>query len=326
MKMRTFLGKALTFLAVSSILLGTAAAQQKPKVLYINPYHKGYAWGDGELAGAESVLRDNVDLKVVYMDTKRNNTEEFCVQAGIKVRDAIESYNPDVVIAADDISVKYVIAPFYKYSYLPVVLCGVQWDYSEYGFSTRNVTGIVQVSPVDGLVNELKKVSGIGPSTVYRVGFLAPDTGLSRAEAAYVQKVFKIKLDTYFAKDFKDWKKGFFQLQENVTMLVLDSDRGLYGRYEKELVTYAKRNTRVPTGTCYGFMTPAVLLTYLRLPSEFGEWAGKAALKIIHGKLPAEVLPGRNKQGAVIVNLGVAKNAGIRVPLDIVANAQKVID
>jgi len=320
--------KVCLFVAVLFFLAGSAAAQQKPKVLYINPYHKGYAWGDGELAGAESVLKDKADLKVVYMDTKRNNTEEFCVQAGMRARDEIEAYNPDVVIAADDVSAKYVIAPFYKYAYLPVVLCGVQWDYSGYGFSARNVTGIVQVSPVDGLVTELKKMSGkqAGVQGVQRVGFLAPDTGLSRAEAAYVEKVFKIKLDKYFARDFKDWKKGFFQLQEYVDMLVLDSDRGLYGRNEKELIWYAKRNTRVPTGTCYGFMTPAALLTYLRLPSELGDWAGNAALKIIYGRLPAEVVPDRNKQGAVIVNLSVAKNAGLRVPLDIVARAQKVID
>ena len=48
------------------------------RVLYIDSYHQGYAWSDGIVKGVQNKLKDTgVQLKTIYLDTKRNTGEDF---------------------------------------------------------------------------------------------------------------------------------------------------------------------------------------------------------------------------------------------------------
>ena len=83
------------------------------------------------------------------MDTKRNKSDEYKIAVGREARDLILSWQPDVVITADDNAAKYLIQPYFKDSATPFVFCGVNWTAEEYGFPYSNVTGIVEVVPCD---------------------------------------------------------------------------------------------------------------------------------------------------------------------------------
>ncbi|MCX9009588.1 MAG: hypothetical protein OIN66_00560, partial [Candidatus Methanoperedens sp.] len=101
------------------------------KILYIDSYHAGYEWSDGETRGIEKILNDTgVELKILRMDTKRNDSDAFGKQAGLKAKSVIEEFKPDVVIASDDPAFKYVIMPYYRDATLPFVFCGINWDVS----------------------------------------------------------------------------------------------------------------------------------------------------------------------------------------------------
>jgi hypothetical protein len=131
MKIRSLAIALLAACVVVAFVTRVDAADKK-KVLLVDSYHEGYAWSDGEVAGAKSVFKDTVDLKVVRMDTKRNPSADAKKQAGEKVKAEIEAFKPDAVIVLDDNSVKYVTVPFYKDSPLPFVFAGVNWDASSY--------------------------------------------------------------------------------------------------------------------------------------------------------------------------------------------------
>ena len=60
------------------LMVAVPAFSAEKKVLFIDSYHEGYDWSDGITRGVKSVLEGSgVNLKVIRMDTKRNNSEEF---------------------------------------------------------------------------------------------------------------------------------------------------------------------------------------------------------------------------------------------------------
>jgi hypothetical protein len=69
---------------IVSMMAGTALDRQPAvaqpdikRVLILNSYHPGLSWSDGEMAGVQAALPDNVELSIEYMDAKRNSTETY---------------------------------------------------------------------------------------------------------------------------------------------------------------------------------------------------------------------------------------------------------
>ena len=293
----------------------------KSKVLFIDSYHEGYAWSDGITEGVNIILGDDVELKVHRMDTKRNLDEEFKIAAALKAKAIIESFKPDVVIAADDNASKYLIVPFYMDSELPFVFCGLNWDASAYGFPIKNVTGMVEVAPIEGLIEKMKSISN-----GEKLGILGPDLLTAQKEIANYKKIFGLEFDSYLAKDYEDYKKGFLKLQDNVDLLILLSDGGLYDDNEADLIDFFMKNTKDVTGSVYDFMAKKAVISFAKVAQEQGGWAAQSALDIINGKLPSDIPIVKNKKGKLIINVKLAEAAGIAVPFDIIEIANEVIE
>lgn len=309
-------------LIVSFSTAATAANYNGKKVLFIDSYHEGYAWSDGITRGIKSVLTPKgATLKVARMDTKRNTSDDFKKEAALKMKAIIEDFKPDVVIAADDNASKYLIVPHYLGKKLPFVFCGVNWDERGYGFPSNNVTGMVEVTPVPQLIEQLQTFA-----KGTKIGFLGPDILTAKKEAENYKKAFGINATAYYAKDYKDWKKGFKQLQGKVDILLIDSDGGLYNDKADDMKTFVEANTTIPTGAAYDFMAPYALLTFAKVAEEQGTWAAQSALKILDGTSPKDIAVARNKEGKLIVNVRVAKALGIDFSYDIIETADKVIE
>jgi ABC-type uncharacterized transport system substrate-binding protein len=306
------------------IFLSPVAAQDfaGKKVLFVDSYHEGYAWSDGILAGIEKVIGPSgAELKVVHMDTKRNASDEFKKEAAEKAKGVIDEYQPDVVIAADDNASKYLVEPHYKNADLPFVFCGVNWDASVYGYPYDNATGMVEVTPVDGLLDVLYQ-----SSQGQKVGFLGPDITTAHKEADNIKKVFDLELTEYYAKDADDWMKGFETLQGQADVILIDSDGGLYEERQEEMVDFVLANTQVPTGTSYDFMAPLALICYGKVAEEQGEWSAETALKILGGASPADIPITNNEKGKLIINAKIAEAAGIEVPYEVIESAEEIIE
>jgi ABC-type uncharacterized transport system substrate-binding protein len=304
------------------ILMATyGVADAKPKVLYIDSYHSGYAWSDGIYQGVVDVLGDKVNLQVIRMDTKRNPSIEFKKLAARKVIAKIKSYQPDAVIAADDNASEYVIAPYYKDTDLPIVFCGLNWDASRYGFPCSNVTGMIEISPIQGLLRSLYEMA-----EGTRVGLLGPDVTTVRKDVEVLNSKLKLEAATYFATDVEDWKNGFIKLQREVDVLVLLSDGGLYNQYIDDLKRFVLVNTKVPTGTVYDFMSKYALIAFAKVASEQGEWAAQAALKILDGTPVSSIGISHNKKGHMILNFSILEATQIEVPQKIIRMADRASD
>ena len=299
-----------------------AQGAQGKKILFIDSYHQGYAWSDGITKGIETTLSGSgAELKIIRMDTKRNTDENFKKEAALKAKAIIEQFKPDVVIAADDNASKYLIVPYYKDATLPFVFCGVNWDASDYGFPAKNVTGMIEVTPIPQLIDQLKAFAKGG-----RLGFLAPDIVTAHKEVSNYKKIFGLNFVEYFAKDVTDWKKGFSELQDKVDILIIDSDGGLYSNEADELKAYVQANAKIVTGTTYDFMAPFALMAFAKVAEEQGVWAANTALQILGGAKPADIPLAKNKEGNLIINAKMAQKLGVQIPFTIIQSASKVLE
>lgn len=315
---------AIVAVCVGTIMCATswAAGYTGKKVLFIDSYHEGYAWSDGIGAGIRRTLDGKgITLKVIHMDTKRHSDEVFKKEAAKKAKADLDAFQPDVVIAADDNASKYLVAEYYKNAAVPFVFCGVNWDATVYGFPYDNVTGMVEVTPVPQLVEQLQKVAKGD-----RLGFLGPDILTARKELENYQKVFGMNPVAYFATSYEDWKKGFLEVQAKADIVLIDSDGGLYKEHEADMRAFVEANTKKPTGSCYDFMADYAILNYAKSAEEQGFWAAGAALQILDGVSPKDIPIAQNKEGTLIVNARIAKASGTELPFEVVSAADKIIE
>jgi ABC-type uncharacterized transport system substrate-binding protein len=180
---------------------------------------------------------------------------------------------------------------------------------------------MVEVTPVPQLIEQLAPFAGGS-----KIGFLGPDIVTARKESENLEKSFGMNLTTFFAADYADWKKGFSQLQQDMDMVIIDSDGGLYKEHADEMKTFVESNTKKPTGASYDFMAPYALITFAKIAQEQGRWSADAALKILSGTSPADIPIVKNKEGQLIVNARIAMALGVKVPFEILESAARVIE
>ncbi len=313
-------------LALATALLAVLAAPTSAqvagkKVLFVNSYHEGYPWSDGEERGARAAFQGTgVELRFVRMDAKRHSEEAFRKAAAAKVKAEIEAWKPDVVIVADDPAVQYVLEPFYKNAKLPFVFCGVNWDASKYGLPYKNATGMVEVAPVKELVGNLRAHAKGG-----RLGYLTVDSETERIEAPnYARTIGAPFAVQVFAKSYAEWKAAFERMQGETDMVLFGNTAGLADFDEKDAKALVARGTKVPTGCAYDFMMPYAMLGFTKIEDEQGAHAAAVALRILKGEPPASIPVVANKQSKIFMNLKLAGAAGVVFRPEIVRTAQVV--
>jgi ABC-type uncharacterized transport system substrate-binding protein len=310
------------FMVFTFSSLSLAADFSGKKVLFIDSYHEGYGWSDGITQGIQDVIaKSGAELKIHRMDTKRNSGDDFKKEAALKAKALIEAFNPDVVIASDDNASKFLIMPYYKNADLPFVFCGVNWDAKGYGFPYKNTTGMLEVTPVPQLIEQLAPFAKGN-----KIGFIGPDILTSKKEVENLKKTFNLELTTFFATDYENWKKGFKELQQTTDMILIDSDGGLYKENASDMKAFVEANTTKPTGASYDFMAPYALITYGKVAQEQGQWAGEAALKVLSGTAPSDIPFAKNEQGQLILNARIANTLDIEIPFEIIEVASSIIE
>jgi ABC transporter substrate binding protein len=298
---------------------GTGPSYAGKKILFVNSYHQGYEWSDGIEAGLKKVLDGTgAELKIVRLDTKQNPAEEFCMQAGVKAKAEIDSFRPDVVIAADDNAQKCLVVPFLKDQTVPVIFCAVNWDASMYGYPTSNMTGMIEVELPGQLVEHLKAYA-----RGQRLAYLTVDSETERKVAQiYNERFFDGKMAVYWVKTYDEFKQAFLNSQKDVDILFFGNNAGMDRWDENEAKAFIQQNTKIPTGTINSWLAGFVLLTLAKSADEQGEWSAQAALRILDGTPPSKIPVVENKKGEIIVNLDLAEQLGVVFSPSILKNAK----
>lgn len=312
----------LLIIGIAIMLAAPLNGYAKGRILFIDSYHAGYDWSDKITEGVKSVLQEkDVELEIFRMDTKRNPSEASKKKAALDAKAFIETFNPDVVIASDDNASKYLIMPYYKNAALPFVFCGVNHNTDAYGYPYENVTGMVEVAPTPKLIYTLKHFK-----RAEKTALLIGNSLTDQKDAAYYDRVIELPLDIYHVEDFDEWKTAFTHIQGNYDLMVMGNTISVKGWDAAAAEAVVLQRTRIPTGCDLDWVAPFAFLAYTRVPQEQGRWAAQTALKILDGAPPGAIPVTNNKEGNLIVNLKVAKAAGLKVTPNFLRKASRVIE
>ncbi len=307
------------------LLLGLIAlpkAAHAAKCLFVSSYHQGYPWSDGVERGVRATLGNQCELRQFDMDTKRNKDERYIRQKALEVKTLIDTWQPDVVITADDNAAKYVIKPFYKDHAIPFVFCGVNWTVEEYGFPYQNVTGMIEVAPIHPLFDKAEMYVKSFQSAFY----LGADTLTERKNLKRFQKAAKqrgIQLDHRLSSSTEAWLAAYEEAQMR-DLVVLGSSSGINDWDRERVMKRLKHTSRRVSLTNHGWMMPYAMLGLTKIPEEHGEWAAQTALLIMRGIAPSNIPIVPNRKWDIWVNPTLLEAAGIQLPQALVQKGKKV--
>lgn len=323
MKAKMIFGVALVGVLAAGAAFFMLNQAEPKRVLFIDSYHAGYEWSDGITAGVEQVLADeNVLLRIHRMDTKNNTSEEFKQRAGLLAKAVIDEFQPDLVIATDDNAQKYLIAPYYRNSDLPVVFAGVNWDASIYGYPAENITGMIEVSAVPEMLGLIRRIT---PGQ--RVGSVSGDTETVRKEIKNYTDVLDLQFDAdRRVSTFDEWKAAFLEMQSSVDILYMYNNAGIAGWDDEEANRFVLENARIPSGSVQPWMAPYVLVTFTKDPYEQGEYAARTALRILDGESPRDIPLVTNQRGNVLLNSELARALGLTIPSEMLDTADVLMN
>ncbi|MGK0172895.1 MAG: ABC-type uncharacterized transport system substrate-binding protein [Gammaproteobacteria bacterium] len=320
LRMRGALALAVTLMVATIALPSTSGAKSQPKCLFVSSYHKGYSWSDGVERGLRSVLAGQCEIKQFDMDTKRHKSEKEKMAAALEAKTLVEQWKPDVVITADDNAAKYFIQPYFRDHAIPIVFSGVNWTAREYGFPYSNVTGIVEVAPIQPM---LLKARDIAEGS--RAFYLGADTLTERKNLARFQGAaaeLDMALESRLATSLADWTEGLKKAQ-SFDFVIMGSNSGIKKWDAAAAVRSAMQYSKKLSVTNHDWMMPVTMFGMTKVPEEHGEWGAESALAILSGTSPQDIPIVSNRRWDLWMNKDLLNAAGVTLPRSLRRKAKR---
>ena len=275
---------------------------QKPKILFVNSYHKGYPSSD-EITSAisEGFPLDDYDLKINYLNTKREQDTLTISRKTKALFKLFENFAPNVVIASDDNAVKYFVARYLKNKNVPVIFCGVNWDAGQYGLPVENITGILEVLPLPELLSGIRQqYPGNKKLCVLSENTTSEQNNKKLLDTLFVNQGYS---PTYSLVDnFEQWKIAFLEATQSQSIIYLPTNGAIKNWNDEEAEQFVSENIKYPVVTCDDFMMKYCVFGMTKIAREQGEWAVQQAKEILIGTSPSDIPVAKNKQVNVWLN------------------------
>lgn len=203
---------------------------------------------------------------------------------------------------------------------IPIVYACV-FDPAAIGVTGRNVTGISSKVPVSSMVKYLKRLVPFTKlAAVYNE--VEPDSvrqveELSQLEAQYGYQLVKMPV-----KRPDDVKKLTFAGKAEAVFITVSA----VANEAVETIVGLARSAKIPTASQVGAVSErGVVLTLAPSALEQGEAAAKLTAKVLKGENPVSLAPEVPRLVELVLNIKEANAIGLKVPLDLVSDATRVI-
>jgi len=330
----------LALLLVASavfLISGIEGAEAYPvkKVLVVHSYHEKYEWVAAIDRGINHVLFGNkgVEYQTLYMDTKRNPSEDFKQKAGEEARMIIDQWKPDMLITIDDNAQEYVGKHYVGKNGMQVVFAGVNGTLDEYGYdSADNVTGLLERPKFQETYEAFRYMV---PSAK-RIAVISDSSPTSKKALAYMQNVAKKEGVPVVA-----WQmpQTFGQWQQAVKDRQADSDALLVYVYHtvkndtaneimepKKVMEWTVENSKIPViGLLEFAVDDGALFGIVESGIEHGKGAATMIENIAIG-VDMKQLPVKYAvKGTTILNMKALKKWGITLSDDTIQSMDIII-
>lgn len=289
--------------------------------IYINSYHSGYVWSDTIEKEIENILKDSCKITIFRMDSKRNKNKEFIKAKALEAKELIDKINPDVVITSDDNAAKYLIKPYFKDSKIPFIFCGVNWSVKEYGFPYKNVTGMIEINPIEPLFKLALNISN-----GRRALFLGDNTLTDKKDLIFLKEYANknnIFLDAFLASNIDEWKRAYIKAQDKYDFILLGHYSTIKGWNKKNIKEFVAKNGKIVTLCRYDWMMPYSMIGFIAKPEEQGIWAATAAKAILEGYPIKYISITTNKTWNYFLNMPLLEKANIKIPRTLMIKSKR---
>lgn len=132
-------------------------AKEQKDVFILNSYHSGYVFSDGEVKGAEKVLKGKANIEVFHMNTKLFSLKEReeKIYTTLKKR----QIQPDIIISLDDNALLFLKKYHHElFPDIPIVFTGVNQYSPKLIEGMNNITGVGEKPPHKQIVDLILKL------------------------------------------------------------------------------------------------------------------------------------------------------------------------
>ena len=323
---------AMALLVVIMVLAAVTRRADRARIMVVHSYAVDYVWVRDVDVGFQRVFGglQQAEVRYHYMATKLNPSADYKRRAGIAARNAIDTFQPDVLITVDDNAQNLVAEHYLDDPAMKIVFAGINGGIEPYGFDrAKNVTGILERKPVAALreaVMLMWRAERWASDRSPRAVFLSDATHSAARDGEYLATA--------------DWGEVGYQGQESVSTFnewktaVLTNARGadylLVGAYrnllEKEggdtlvppevVARWTDENSPVPViGMNIFNSQDGIMMSIGVSPYEQGEIAAGMAVDLVRGRKTVADLPVRiSRQYVVAMRRSSLERRGIRVP------------
>ncbi|MBU0634882.1 MAG: hypothetical protein KKB82_04935 [Candidatus Omnitrophica bacterium] len=329
----------LVFTGLFFSFAGIARAQQKSvwreekKILLIHSDHPEYPWVQEITAGVKDALKNrrDIDLEILYMDTKRNTTLEWKARAGKMAQDKITAFRPQAVIACDDNAQIFVTQKYAGKEKPYFVFCGVNAEPEDYGLPASNVTGILERPNVKAAFQYLKSIA----PAVRKVAVISDDGPTSVGALGFIERQeLPVKVVGYhLIGDFDTWKQRVRQYNAAADALLVymyhtikENPDAATSMLPQDVLLWTKNNCAIPTVGFFEFaVEDGLLYGLVESGHEHGFEAAKIALSLIDGADIKDFPVKMADKGKLLLNLGTAAKIKLDIPLPAQERAERII-
>lgn len=294
----------LALLLVCALPPGWAAAEvvgammPTKNVPYFMAVHEAMAKELAALgAGAEVVLQRPAPSEMAWKNATRK-----LVMLGSKV---IVAYGSETALAI--IQENTEVPVVYVSAYAPE-RCGI----------TGKVTGMAVTIPMDGLIDNLKKISNFSKlGILYASDEIGSVKQMEAAEALALAKGAKVvRIDT----------KGTDKYDLAGADAVLFTSSAAINQSENlEAIIANARAKKVATASVFcASCQNGVLISLAANPGQQGKGAARMVAEILKGKSPKDIPPDNQPEMETTVNLKEAKDLGFSIPFELLGTAKVV--
>ena len=317
------------FLVMAGVLL-TWFKLTQPRILVLHSYDTDYAWTRDIDAGIRRAFSSNLRYKIDwhYMDTKVHPDRDFKRKAGVLARRAIESINPDLIIAVDDDAQQYAVKEYANHPKIRIVFAGINGTVEAYGYrKAANVTGIYERKPIIDLSRALAEMRGrdgekLG-TRIAHIGDLSDSVVQDKKEIdAFNWAPFKLVSST-LVTDFDEWRRAVKEAGAKADIIVLSNYQAVFraGKDQDlfppaELMKWTEENSPVPVVGLGGFMVEEGGMFAVGASGfEQGDTVAHMAMTILdRGEIPRNIPEVMPRQFLVYMRESLLAKRGITLP------------
>lgn len=284
---------ALIFLlcvVLTGVNFCSAAASEKRQVMLLNSYSHGYAWTDNEVKGIQDTfaLQENIVLKIEYMDTKVDNSQEYYTLLKKVYEKKYANANPDVIISTDDDAFQFLKQ--YRnelFGEVPMVFCGLN------NVSDKKIEGLTRCTGVNEAADfktNLSLILDLHPKIkeIYVINDRLTTAAFLKKEFLNAAEPYKKSIRFIFLEDL-----SMDALLNRVASLPKDSvifylsffiDRNGQPFTPEEAIPAIRKVSFVPIYGSVDYMLGLGIVGGMLRASYFqGETAAKMAIRILNG-------------------------------------------